>query len=186
MIDSARNTAVADVVANGAHVCPPPANSAACVQRGVDLQLWRCPDPPATAFRLSALHDGLVGMLLTGLPGLTLNTNRPEIAASILRTYAQYIDQGMIPNRFPDMGEKPEYNTVDATLWYIEAIRAYRTETGALVCFTLDAGANVHMLFAPVDENRIVNNLLPSLLLHCQDKQYLCTALDRGPEKLGL
>lgn len=44
---------------------------AACVQRGVDLQLWRCPDPPATAFRLSALHDGLVGMLLTGLPGLT-------------------------------------------------------------------------------------------------------------------
>jgi AcrR family transcriptional regulator len=44
---------------------------AACLERGVKLQLWRCPDPAATAFRLSALHDGLVGMLLTGLPRLT-------------------------------------------------------------------------------------------------------------------
>ncbi|MFO7680813.1 MAG: amylo-alpha-1,6-glucosidase [Chloroflexota bacterium] len=68
---------------------------------------------------------------MIALPGLTLNTNRPEIAASILRTYAQFLDQGMIPNRFPDVGEKPEYNTVDATLWYIEAIRAYHTATGA-------------------------------------------------------
>lgn len=66
---------------------------------------------------------------MIALPGLTLNTNRPEIAASILRTYAQFVDQGMIPNRFPDVGEKPEYNTVDATLWYFEAIRAYYAAT---------------------------------------------------------
>lgn len=62
---------------------------------------------------------------MIALPGLTLHTRRPEIAASILRTYAQFLDQGMIPNRFPDVGETPEYNTVDATLWYVEAIRAY-------------------------------------------------------------
>jgi predicted glycogen debranching enzyme len=67
---------------------------------------------------------------MIALPGLTLNTNRPEIAASILRTYAQFVDQGMIPNRFPDAGEKPEYNTVDATLWYFEALRAYYAATG--------------------------------------------------------
>lgn len=67
---------------------------------------------------------------MISLTGLTLNTNRPEIAASILRTYAQYVDQGMIPNRFPDVGEKPEYNTVDATLWYFEAVRAYYAATG--------------------------------------------------------
>jgi len=66
---------------------------------------------------------------MIALPGLTLNTNRPEIAASILRTYAQFVDQGMIPNRFPDKGEKPEYNTVDATLWYFEAVRAYFATT---------------------------------------------------------
>jgi predicted glycogen debranching enzyme len=36
----------------------------------------------------------------------------------------------MIPNRFPDAGEKAEYNTVDATLWYFEAVRAYTEKTG--------------------------------------------------------
>jgi predicted glycogen debranching enzyme len=66
---------------------------------------------------------------MIALPGLTLNTQRPEIAASILRTYAQFLDQGMIPNRFPDAGETPEYNTVDATLWYVEALRAYYQAT---------------------------------------------------------
>jgi predicted glycogen debranching enzyme len=67
---------------------------------------------------------------MIALPGLTLTTGRPTIAASILRTYAQFVDMGMIPNRFPDAGEKPEYNTVDATLWYFEAIRAYYAATG--------------------------------------------------------
>lgn len=62
---------------------------------------------------------------MIALPGITLTTGRPHVAASILRTYAQFVDQGMIPNRFPDIGQAPEYNTVDATLWYFEAIRAY-------------------------------------------------------------
>lgn len=67
---------------------------------------------------------------MIALPGLTLTTGRPEIAASILRTFAQFVDMGMIPNRFPDAGERPEYNTVDATLWYVEALRAYHAATG--------------------------------------------------------
>ncbi|VAW30935.1 Putative glycogen debranching enzyme, archaeal type, TIGR01561 [hydrothermal vent metagenome] len=67
---------------------------------------------------------------MIALPGLTLTTGRPEVAVSILRTYAQFVDQGMIPNRFPDVGEQPEYNTVDATLWYFEAIRATHAATG--------------------------------------------------------
>ena len=67
---------------------------------------------------------------MIALPGLTLATGRPEVAASILRTYAQFVDQGMLPNRFPDAGERPEYNTVDATLWYFEALRAYHAATG--------------------------------------------------------
>ena len=67
---------------------------------------------------------------MIALPGLTLSTGRPDVAASILRTYAQFVDQGMIPNRFPDEGERPEYNTVDATLWYFQAIYAYFQTTG--------------------------------------------------------
>jgi predicted glycogen debranching enzyme len=66
---------------------------------------------------------------MISLPGLTLATGRPAIARAILKTFAQYVDQGMLPNRFPDAGEIPEYNTVDATLWYFEAIRAYYSAT---------------------------------------------------------
>jgi predicted glycogen debranching enzyme len=69
---------------------------------------------------------------MIALPGLTLPTRRYEIARSILRTFAQHVDQGMLPNRFPDAGETPEYNTVDATLWFFEAVRAYLAYTGDL------------------------------------------------------
>lgn len=67
---------------------------------------------------------------MISLPGLTLATGRPEVARRILRTFAEFIDQGMLPNRFPDASETPEYNTVDATLWYFQAIRMYHDVTG--------------------------------------------------------
>jgi predicted glycogen debranching enzyme len=66
---------------------------------------------------------------MISLPGLTLATGRSDVARSILRTFSKYVDRGMLPNRFPDAGEEPEYNTVDATLWYFEAIRAYYSAT---------------------------------------------------------
>src|SRR5437879_1553366 len=69
---------------------------------------------------------------MIALPGLTLFTGRHEVARSILRTFAKHVDQGMLPNRFPDAGETPEYNTVDATLWFLEATRAYLAYTGDL------------------------------------------------------
>lgn len=67
---------------------------------------------------------------MISLNGLTLATGRPEIAKSIILEFSRHISQGMLPNRFPDEGETPEYNTVDATLWYFEAIRAYTESTG--------------------------------------------------------
>jgi len=69
---------------------------------------------------------------MIALPGLTLPTGKYEVARSILRTFAKHVDQGMLPNRFPDAGETPEYNTVDATLWFFEAARAYLAYTGDL------------------------------------------------------
>jgi glycogen debranching enzyme len=59
------------------------------------------------------------------LPGLALATGRHQLASRILRTFARFVSRGMLPNRFPDEGQAPEYNTVDATMWYFEAIRAY-------------------------------------------------------------
>ena len=61
---------------------------------------------------------------MIALPGLTLATGRPDIAKSILSEFSQHVNQGMLPNRFPDAGEIPEYNTVDATLWFFEAVRS--------------------------------------------------------------
>src|SRR5579859_507865 len=69
---------------------------------------------------------------MIALPGLTLATGRLPAADSLLRTFARYIDQGMVPNLFPDAGTAPEYNTVDATLWYFHAIDAYLQAGGAV------------------------------------------------------
>lgn len=66
---------------------------------------------------------------MISLPGLTITTGRPELARPILRTFGRYLDQGMLPNLFPESGLVPDYNTVDATLWYFEAIRAYYQAT---------------------------------------------------------
>jgi predicted glycogen debranching enzyme len=66
---------------------------------------------------------------MISLPGLTLTTGRFDVAARILRTFGRFASKGMLPNRFPDEGQAPEYNTVDATLWYFEAIRAYYAVT---------------------------------------------------------
>jgi predicted glycogen debranching enzyme len=62
---------------------------------------------------------------MISLPGLTLVTGRYDDARNMLRTFARSIDQGMLPNRFPDSGEAPEYNTVDATLWMFHAIHEF-------------------------------------------------------------
>jgi glycogen debranching enzyme len=74
---------------------------------------------------------------MISLPGLTLVTQRPEIARPILQTFGRYLSQGMLPNVFPESNEPaatpqyntPQYNTVDATLWYFNAIAHYSFAT---------------------------------------------------------
>jgi predicted glycogen debranching enzyme len=67
---------------------------------------------------------------MISLRGLTLFTGNAEIAKQILRNFARHTDMGMLPNRFVDSGETAEFNTVDATLWFFEAARAYAAVTG--------------------------------------------------------
>lgn len=62
---------------------------------------------------------------MIALPGLCLRTGRLDMAQKILRDYAGQMKQGLIPNRFVENHEQPEYNTVDASLWFAYAI--YRT-----------------------------------------------------------
>ncbi|HET9051238.1 MAG TPA: amylo-alpha-1,6-glucosidase [Candidatus Dormibacteraeota bacterium] len=67
---------------------------------------------------------------MISIPGIALATGRPEVAESILRTFAGHVDRGMVPARFPEDGSEPDYTSVDATLWFVEALRAHVTATG--------------------------------------------------------
>ena len=80
---------------------------------------------------------------MIALPGLTLSTGRREDAAEILRAFSHHVRDGLIPNNFPDrVGADPGYNTADASLWYVLAVRAYWEATG---------------------DDRLVDDLLPTL-----------------------
>lgn len=62
---------------------------------------------------------------MIALTGLTLSTKRFDDAKEILYTFSKYVKDGLIPNMFPDGGHDPLYNTVDAALWYFEAVNKY-------------------------------------------------------------
>lgn len=66
---------------------------------------------------------------MISLPGLCLSTGRFEDAKKIIAAFAQNVSMGMLPNRFQDNNEPPEYNNVDGTLWYFIAIKKYLDAT---------------------------------------------------------
>lgn len=67
---------------------------------------------------------------MIALHGLCLSTKRYEDARNILKTFSLYIQNGLVPNMFPDEGLDPLYNTADASLWYFYAIDRYLAHTG--------------------------------------------------------
>ncbi len=96
----------------------------------------------AAASYLVARHDGK--SIIAGYPwfsdwgrdtfiamrGLSLATGRLDDARKILVEWAGTANEGMLPNRFPDLGEAPEYNSVDAGLWFIVAAYEYLQAAG--------------------------------------------------------
>ena len=59
------------------------------------------------------------------LPGLFLVTGQYEVAWYIIQSFIPFVSKGMVPNRFPDLGKDPEYNAIDASLWFIHAVDRY-------------------------------------------------------------
>ena len=94
------------------------------------------PDPLTRATRSYIVRRGAGRTILAGFPwftdwgrdtfislrGLLLGTGHAAEAAAILHNWAGLIDGGMVPNRFPDDGGAPEYNTVDGALWFCIAV----------------------------------------------------------------
>lgn len=66
---------------------------------------------------------------MIALPGICLSTGRYKTARSILRTFAKYEKDGLMPNLFPEGGKKPLYNTVDAALLFINCVWLYYEKT---------------------------------------------------------
>jgi predicted glycogen debranching enzyme len=66
---------------------------------------------------------------MIALPGLTLATGRADIAEQILLAFSELVDGGMLPNNFPDAGGAPQYNSIDAALWFFEAVRQFFAAT---------------------------------------------------------
>jgi predicted glycogen debranching enzyme len=110
---------------------------------------------------------------MIALPGLTLATGRADVAMRILLAFSRYADGGMLPNNFPDAGGKPEYNTVDATLWYFESIRQYFEATQDAV--------TLQELF-PVLAGMIDGRICP---VACETKQGLRKTLGQSKEKFS-
>ena len=67
---------------------------------------------------------------MISLPGICLSTKRFQDARKILAAFAASVSMGMLPNRFQDNGQEPEYNNVDGTLWYFIAVSKYLQATG--------------------------------------------------------
>ena len=67
---------------------------------------------------------------MISLPALAMRPGTLWEARAVLDTYIRYLDHGLIPNRFPDGGEAPEYDTIDATLWLFQAVAAYLRASG--------------------------------------------------------
>jgi predicted glycogen debranching enzyme len=84
--------------------------------------------------------------------GLCLATGRLEDARKILSEWAGAVSRGMLPNRFVEQGDQPEFNSVDASLWYVIAVREF-----------LDAVSKAHMRI-PAAEKRVLHESLLAIL----------------------
>ncbi len=67
---------------------------------------------------------------MTSLPGLLLRTGRADVARDSAARVRRLVDRGMLPNYFPDDGGAPQYNTVDGSLLFIDALHRYVQATG--------------------------------------------------------
>lgn len=62
---------------------------------------------------------------MIAMRGLVISAGKQDLAKNIINTFLMYLKDGLIPNRFPDQGETPEYNTIDASLWLFIVLHEY-------------------------------------------------------------
>lgn len=109
--------------------------------------------------------------------GLCIATGRLEDARDILVEWAGLVLEGMLPNRFPDRGEEPEFNSVDSSLWYIIAVNDYLGAVGKHLKLTADR--HVEKLRVAVEEILVGYNAGTRFGIRC-DNDGLLSAGEHG------
>jgi len=103
------------------------------------------------------------------LRGLCLATGRLEEARAILLEWAGTVSEGMLPNRFPDQGDAPEFNAVDVSLWYVVAVHDF-----------LQAAAAAKLAVAPRDQQALASAIDAILSGYVKGTRYQIHVTDDG------
>ncbi len=101
-----------------------------------------------------------------------------------LQGFVEVVEQEALTLHAMMMTGKPDFILMKPnTLRVISEIRGYRERTGTMVCFTLDAGANVHLLFPEQDKEKVGLFILEKLVAFCEKGHYICDRLGSGARK---
>ena len=103
------------------------------------------------------------------LRGLCLATGRLDDARAILLEWAGAVSEGMLPNRFPDHGDTPEFNAVDASLWYVVAVHDF-----------LRAATAAKIAVAPSDQQALAGAIDAILSGYAKGTRYQIHVTDDG------
>jgi predicted glycogen debranching enzyme len=116
---------------------------------------------------------------MISLEGLTLTTGRYHEAGWILRTFAHYVKDGLIPNMFPEGEKNGLYHTADASLWFFHAVSRYVAVTGDRVTLTLVLPKLLEIANAHIEGTRFGIHVDPADgLLHQGQEGYQLTWMD--------
>ncbi len=116
---------------------------------------------------------------MISLEGLTLTTGRKNEAGWILRTFAFYVRDGLIPNLFPEGQKDGLYHTADATLWFFHAIYRYVQLTGDRTTLKLVLPKLLEIVDKHIEGTRFGIHMDPSDDLLCQGQEgYQLTWMD--------
>ncbi len=127
---------------------------------------------PYTAARIEQAHNNL-------------NTLLDVMRNGDLENFVKIVENEALSLHAMMLSSDPGYFLIKPnTLKIIEAVREFRKQKGINLCFTLDAGANVHLLYPSKDKNEVLGFVESDLLVYCQNGEYICDSVGRGPERL--
>lgn len=119
-----------------------------------------------------------------GRAGINMSRLKRVLQAGDLDEFVELVEGEALMLHALMMTSTPSYILMKpATLAIIELIREFRAETGIPVCFTLDAGANVHVLYPSQDQQKVEAFVTTVLISHCENKRYLCDEVGSGPRE---